>query len=98
MANEVHKPKIQQTATFVVAASDASYTKAADYVCTGSNDDVQINAAITALPSAGGKIILSEGKFTISAAIAISISNVTLEGQGNATQIFVANSANLLAA
>ncbi len=51
----------------VVAADDAaalSKTKA-DYVCTGDNDQVPIQAAIDSLGSAGGRILLTEGNFGI---------------------------------
>lgn len=53
--------------TFVVAAynaSDASKGRA-DYVCDGTNDEVQINAAINALPSGGGRVFLTEGDFNL---------------------------------
>lgn len=44
---------VVRTSTVVVAASDASaFSKLfADYVCDGTADDVQIQAAIDALPS-----------------------------------------------
>ena len=50
-----------------VAASDAMAisTKNADYVCDGTADDVQIQAAIDDLPAAGGTVALSEGTFTL---------------------------------
>lgn len=54
-----------------VAASDATdaETRNADYVCDGTDDDVQIQAAIDALPADGGIVRLSTGTFTIGAAI-----------------------------
>ena len=57
------------TATFLVAANDAnsSIKAQAAFVCDGTADDVQINAAIAALPATGGTIILSEGTFVIAA-------------------------------
>lgn len=70
--------------TFLVAASNAnaSVIASADYVCDGTADDVQINAAITALPSGGGTVVLSEGNFTISAPAVIQDKCVNLIGQG----------------
>lgn len=88
----------QSAATITVKAFNAKDPFNADYQCDGTADDVQILAAIAALPASGGKVVLSEGKFTISAAIVISSSYISIEGQGAATQIYVANSANLLAA
>ena len=75
-----------RSATFVVAASNAS-TKikaAADYVCDGTADQTEIQAALDALPAGGGKTLLSEGTFYLSATVTLG-SNKTLEGQGGST-------------
>src|SRR3990167_10758410 len=71
------------SATFTVAASDASAASIAmaDYVCDGTADDVDINAAIAALPATGGKVMLTEGTFTIASPILL-VSNCHLIGQG----------------
>src|SRR3990167_9545943 len=76
-------------ATLVVAASDAldSSKATADYVCDGTADDVDINLAIAALP-AGGKVLLTEGTFYITATI-IPITGTTLEGVGNSTLLYL---------
>src|SRR3989338_6523001 len=56
--------------TLLVAANDASAAakRWADYTCDGTADDVQIQAAIDALPASGeiqdGTVVLSEGTFT----------------------------------
>ncbi len=72
-----------RAATLVIAASNASapFKAQADYVCLGADDDVVINAAIAALPAAGGKIILSEGVFTNSGPIKIT-KPLVIQGQG----------------
>jgi hypothetical protein len=81
-------PKVLNRAravTIVVAASNstANGRAAADSVCTGSNDDVVINNAISALSgTTGGKVVLLEGLYTISNPVVISHNYVTLEGQG----------------
>jgi len=72
----------------IVAASDASEAskKAAlasgGYVCDGTADDVEIQAAIDALP-AGGHVVCSEGNYVIAAAIYLAstdnITPITLE-------------------
>lgn len=69
--------------TYVVAASNAStQSKAsADYLCTGTNDDLVIASALSALPTAGGKVLLTEGTFVLGAGITMT-GNQTLEGQG----------------
>lgn len=73
-------------ATFLVAANDASArSKAqADYVCDGTADDVEIQAAINALPVGGGRVQLSEGTFTIAATITMpgNRSGIHLAGMG----------------
>ena len=48
-------------ATFTVAAYNSTWKAHADYVCDGTNDEVQIEAALNALPSPGGTIQLLEG-------------------------------------
>jgi Right handed beta helix region len=87
---------LQDPATFLVAANDAADgTKAlAAFQCDGSADDVQIQAAIDALPAGGGKVVLSEGTFTIAATITLG-ENVTLCGHGPSSIIFLANSAGV---
>ena len=74
--------------TFFVAANDADQAskEKADYLCNGTADDVEIQAAIDALPANGGRVILSEGIFTIATALVLDDSQV-LEGQGFTTQL-----------
>lgn len=85
-------------AHLVVAANDALQTikDRADYVCDGINDEVQIVAAINALPSVGGTIELSEGNFSWgSTQTDIFNDNLTIVGQGmGATIIKLANGVN----
>lgn len=87
----------RRMATLVIAAVDSKDTDVAssDYQCDGAADEVQINAAIGALPAAGGRVVLMEGTFTLAAAITINKSNVVFEGQGGATIITLANNANV---
>jgi hypothetical protein len=87
---------ITRSATIVVAASDSSEkSKAqADYVCDGTNDEVEIQAAITALPVVGGKVYLCEGNYLKGAAAGITVpSNVELE-LNNAAIIKLADGIN----
>lgn len=73
-----------RTATYVIAASDATAQEKAqaDVVCDGTADEVEINAAITAIGK--GKIVFTSGTFYINAAINIpdTSSDLTLEGAG----------------
>jgi len=73
--------------TVVIAASDATdlSKSKADYVCTGTNDQTTLNAAIAAHGSFGFiRVALTEGTFNIAAAV----SNVTqLTGCGWSTSL-----------
>lgn len=92
-----------RSATLVVAAADASEkSKAgADYVCDGEGDQEQINAAIAALPPAGGTVLLMEGTYDMRRAgekfgcVMIERSNVTLAGQGAASKLVLAPKQNI---
>jgi hypothetical protein len=57
-----------------VAASTASTAEkaSADYVCDGTADEVEINAALTAVQTTGGQVELSGGTFTLAATVAIT--------------------------
>lgn len=77
------------SATFIVAAVDAPtrMRAQADYQCDGVADDVQINAAITAAYATGGRVVLTPGFFTNSAAISMT-NGVALEGWGSDGYLF----------
>lgn len=79
--------EVSRSVTLVVAASDSSAAAkaGADYVCDGTLDDVQILAAITALPSGGGTVQLLEGNFEGLGVRIHNKSNVTIQGQGFGT-------------
>ncbi len=74
-----------RTATQVVAASDSKDTTNADHFCDGTNDEVQIIAAIDALPATGGSVLLMDGTYEIAAEITMNKANVKLIGQGKST-------------
>ena len=86
-----------RSATYVIAASNATALEKAqaDVVCDGTDDDVQINDAISKL-SSGGTIQLSSGTFTVNAqqtfypvisgclaSFVITTDNLTIQGTGN---------------
>ncbi len=76
--------KVRPSVSVVVAASDANAVlrAQADYVCDGTADDVQIQAAIDAADAAGGGCVrLSAGTFNTTAQIDIP-TLVHLEGEG----------------
>jgi hypothetical protein len=81
-----------RTASYVIAASDApANVKAqADYVCDGTADDVQIQAAID-ICTVGGTIYLTEGTFYISNFIVLpnETKPIDIVGAGNSTNLIL---------
>lgn len=73
----------------VIGTATAGWLQAdCDYLCDGTNDEQEFNTAIQFLNTHnGGEIIVLDGTYNISAAIAISVPNVHLIGNGNATII-----------
>lgn len=71
----------------VIGTSTAGWLQAdCDYLCDGTNDEQEFNTAIQFLNTySGGEIVVLDGTYNISTAIAISIPNVSLIGNGNAT-------------
>ncbi|MDE4984292.1 glycosyl hydrolase family 28-related protein, partial [Francisella tularensis] len=62
---------------------------AADYVADGTDDQTEINAALTA--ATGGKVYLTEGTFTISGSVILP-GDTMLTGAGPTSIIKIKNS------
>ena len=71
-------------ATLTVSASN-SRENYGDYRCTGTDDQVEIQAAIDALPAIGGRVVLLEGTYIFTAAVSRAIDNIAIMGQGAST-------------
>lgn len=71
----------------VIGTSTAGWLQAdCDYLCDGTNDEQEFNTAIQFLNTySGGEIVVLDGTYNISTAIAISVPNVSLIGNGNTT-------------
>lgn len=85
-------------ATLLVASAvaDPKVQAAADYLCDGTDDDVQINAAIQALPAWGGRVLLSEGTFYLGASVTLDQNYTVLEGSGRvSTELALQNGENV---
>jgi len=79
-------PTKTKVTRFVIGTSTAGWTAAdCDYLCDGTADDFEINAAITALPATGGEIVILDGTYNITAKINVTKDNVSIRGNGNAT-------------
>lgn len=78
----------------IIVKSSESSIGSADYVCDGTADEVEINAAITAMNALtqGGTVKLTDGKFYLSSRI-IMKSNVHLE-LNDSSYMFLINGAN----
>ncbi len=73
-------------ARIVIGTSTSGWTeKDCDYLCDGTADQTEINAAITALPATGGEVVILDGTYNITAKIDVTKDNVSIRGNGNAT-------------
>lgn len=66
----------------VVAASDTPdfLKKSADYICDGTDDQVEIQQAINELASSGGTVVLLPGEYNIYDDISINSENISIYG------------------
>jgi hypothetical protein len=84
-----------KSVTLIVGPAANSDSASYDYTTDGTDDDVQIQAAIEALPAGGGKIVLREGTYTVNmnlsgftySAVFFTKNNVTIEGMGRSTVV-----------
>lgn len=78
----------KRPAAVVVGTSTSGHLKGAvDFLCDGTADHETINAAIASLPSSGGKVIILNGAYNLSAPITVNKPNVIIEGAGYSTVI-----------
>lgn len=76
----------KRTCRFVVGTSTAGWTDAdCDYLCDGTDDQVEINSALQALPDGGGEIVILDGTYNIGAEINLYKNNITIRGCGSST-------------
>jgi len=54
----------------------------ADYTCDGTDDNVQFQTAMNALPAGGGKLTVLAGTYSFSATVTRAIANVSIDGMG----------------
>jgi hypothetical protein len=81
--------------TLVVSSSTSSRSASADYVCTGTSDQTTINTAISALPTSGGTVFLTDGTFNLSNYIDLGTrTGVRIVGSGPGTILRMSNGAN----
>lgn len=88
MSNKItlEKSTIRREPDIYVVASNAvaSHKNNNDaYVCDGTNDEVQIQAAINELGTTGGSVQLSEGSFTLADVITVGEDFIRVTGMGD---------------
>ena len=83
--NNMWNDRVAPPTTITISSSTSKHMPTADYYCTGANGQTEINDAISALPSTGGKIVLLEGTYNINGRINVNKPNVTICGMGNST-------------
>ena len=70
----------------VVGASTSGWTaNDCDYLCDGTADNVEINAAIQALPDTGGEVIILDGTYNLTGTINVNKQHMKLSGNGTST-------------
>lgn len=67
-----------------------------DQLCDGTADEVQIQAAIAALPAQGGTVLIRRGDYILASTLTITQSNVILEGEGRGATTITGPAANQL--
>lgn len=78
----------KRVARFTVGTSTVGWTAAdCDYLCDGTDDQMEINAAIQALPATGGEVVILDGTYNITAAIQVNKDGAKLSGNGAATNL-----------
>lgn len=79
--------KHSKTARFVIGTSAGWTANDCDYLCDGTDDQAEINAAIQSLPASGGEIVILDGEYNITAPITVNKSNVSIKGNGRSTKL-----------
>lgn len=93
----VNRLSSPRASTIVIAAYNSSDTTHADYVCTGTNDQTTIQAALNSASNSAARIYLMEGTYNISATITCGGGNpggYIIEGAGWNTQLNLTNGSN----
>src|SRR5512139_2790126 len=79
-----HVPAIQKSVLYLGMAGQA-YAVTPDYQLDGTADDVQLQAALNALPATGGRLVVYGGNWDLNATVSRAINNVTIQGAGKGT-------------
>ena len=96
-ASKFNSNKTGRGATLVVSAADSRLKgqRQADYRCTGTADEVKIQAALDALPDDGGKVLCLEGNYVFTSSLLIPDDDIELEFAYGSTVKIIATGHNL---
>lgn len=84
-----------RTCRFVIGTSTSGWTSAdCDYLCDGTNDNLEIQAAIDDLPTTGGEITILDGIYNLSVLISVNKENIVLKGNSASGTILNCISSN----
>lgn len=72
------------------------YAIAPDLVVDGTDDHIQLQQAVDALPAGGGKIIIYGGTYDVAVKLSRAINNIVFEGSGKATYLTNNGADNLI--
>lgn len=87
-----------QKSLLTVGVTGTAYAATPDYLVDGTDDNVQVQAALDALPATGGQVILFAGSYSFDATPTRAIPNVTISGDGKGTYLAHDNTTALLSA
>jgi hypothetical protein len=73
----------KKSARAVIGSTGAGYTASdVDFLCNGSNDSAMFDAALAAIPAAGGEIKILDGTYTLTKPWVIERNNIKVTGSG----------------
>lgn len=93
IAHKVNSISERKYSTIVIGNTANGHTSLnVDYLCNGTDDQVEINSAIQSLRNKGGKILLLDGTYRITPnadgfGLVINQPNITIEGMGESTKL-----------
>lgn len=82
----IQLPKPQPSVIIAAESSSSRAKRAADFICTGTDDQVRIQSALDAIASIGGTVLLTAGQYTLSGAVEPP-SGTAIRGEGHGTYL-----------
>lgn len=97
VATEAELWRNKRSTRYVVGTSQSGWTaKDCDYLCDGTDDQEEINAALTAVKDGGGTVLLLDGAYSCSGSITFVKAGTELRGTAGAKITFTADDLHIL--